>query len=666
VERWFRRLGEHDTRLINTYAVTETGGQVTCRVYAAGEGAEQEPDSVGRPLPGVEIRLLDGEGREAEEGETGELYVAGPGIAQGYLDDIELTQSRFVHLDAGDDSTRFYRTGDLARRTARGELVFAGRADGQLKWHGYRIETTEIESVVQAHPAVREAAVALRGPADNARLVGYYVTGESASDENATELWPAVGPYQVYDEFLYDLMSTDDVRVDRLRQAYARHARGRVVLDIGTGENALLARLCIDAGARHVYAVEVLAEAAARARETVEALGLKDRITVIEGDIAAVDLPEPVDLVTQGLVGNIGSADGIIPIWNAARRHFGRDMIPVPARCRTRIALAELPDSLEQSPAFTPVARRYAQRVFDKRGGAFDIRLCVRNFPPDGLLTQGAVFEDLDFAGELAPVNRGTARLRAQRRGRVDGLLLWTEVDAGDGAAVDYLENQQAWLPVFLPLPDGGVNVEAGLVADLRWWRDDAAGLCPDYHLELHLESAAHTISSRHQESDAGTTRLHRQLLAAPENTAVGPERLREWVAEHLPAYMVPGAWVRLPALPLNTNGKLDRDRLPDPGRSRPALAAAPVVPRDALEHKLAAIWREALDLEALGVDDNFFDLGGDSLAAVRVISRVQRELNAPVGLAALFDAPTVADLAASLRGHIPSGTSAPMEEGVL
>ena len=78
------------------------------------------------------------------------------------------------------------------------------------------------------------------------------------------------------------------------------------------------------------------------------------------------------------------------------------------------------------------------------------------------------------------------------------------------------------------------------------------------------------------------------------------------------------------------------------------------------LEQQLAAIWREALDLEALGVDDNFFDLGGDSLAAVRVISRVQRELNAPVGLAALFDAPTVADLAALLRGQLHSGAADP------
>lgn len=666
VQRWFRRKGDHAAQLINTYAVTETGGQVTCKHYEHPPLTDDESGDVGLPLAGVDVRLLDDRELPVPDGEVGELYVGGAGVAQGYLHDDALTAERFVQLSLPDGRQRFYRTGDHARIAEDGGLVFVGRADAQFKWHGYRIEAGEIETVLQAHPGVREAAVALRGEAGQVRLVGYYVAGESARQDGDAEFWPAVGPYQVYDDFLYDLMSTDDARVEHFRQVFEKAAPGRVVLDIGTGDNALLARLCVEAGARHAYAVEVLPDAAARARETVAKLGLSQHITVIEGDIGAVSLPEPADLVTQGIIGNIGSADGIIPLWNAAIRLFARDTVAVPARCRTWIAPAELPARLAANPHFGPLAQRYADRVYRQRGGLFDIRLCVRNFPADGLLAAGVEFEDLDFGGRLEPAADGAASFIARRAGRLDGFLLWTDLDGGGSESLDYFATQQAWLPVFFPLPRGGVDLAAGEVISVAWQRDEAAGLCPDYRLEVRLRDESHTYISRHEEQQVGGTVLHRRLHAAAESSGPGPEQLRAWLAERLPDYMIPTAWVSLPALPLNANAKLDRDRLPDPGHARPALATPVLAPRDELELRLVTIWSDALKLDQVGIEDNFFDLGGDSIAAVRVISRVQRELDAPLGLAALFDAPTVAGLAERLREQGRNGAPAAMEEGVL
>jgi len=281
------------------------------------------------------------------------------------------------------------------------------------------------------------------------------------------------------------------------------------------------------------------------------------------------------------------------------------------------------------------------------------------------LLAAGAEFEDLDFNGALAPPLAGEVRFTAQRGGRLDGFLLWTEVDTGAGAPLDYLDNQQAWLPVFFPLPDGGVAVDAGESIEVRWRREEGDGPCPDYRVDARVRGTGHTYITRHRETGMNGTALHRQLHAAAQGVT-GPEQLRGWLAARVPSYMVPTAWVSLPALPLNANGKLDRDQLPEPDRARPALAVPAVSPRDPLEQQLAAIWRTALELDAVGVEDNFFDLGGDSIAAVRVISMVQRELDAPVGLAALFDAPTVAALAATLRGQGDGRRPAAIEEGVL
>jgi amino acid adenylation domain-containing protein len=131
---------------------------------------------------------------------------------------------------------------------------------------------------------------------------------------------------------------------------------------------------------------------------------------------------------------------------------------------------------------------------------------------------------------------------------------------------------------------------------------------------------------------------------------AVGETELRELLRECLPAYMVPAVFVQLEKLPLNANGKVDRRALP-----APQLAAAPaerrhVPPRDDLERRLARIWAEVMATGPVSVTDNFFDLGGHSLLAVRLMARIAGELEVSLPLAALFQAPTVKEMAALLR----------------
>ncbi|HVS00232.1 MAG TPA: amino acid adenylation domain-containing protein [Thermoanaerobaculia bacterium] len=122
---------------------------------------------------------------------------------------------------------------------------------------------------------------------------------------------------------------------------------------------------------------------------------------------------------------------------------------------------------------------------------------------------------------------------------------------------------------------------------------------------------------------------------------------LRAWLGRMLPEYMVPTAWVVLPALPLTPNGKVDRKALPVPGgEDKTAGYAAPRTPN---EEQLAAIWREVLGVERVGVHDDFFELGGHSLLAHRVLSRLAEETGTELPLAALFQAPTVARLAQKL-----------------
>ena len=145
-------------------------------------------------------------------------------------------------------------------------------------------------------------------------------------------------------------------------------------------------------------------------------------------------------------------------------------------------------------------------------------------------------------------------------------------------------------------------------------------------------------------ESPAGDRRLVAYVVSDGGATISTPS-LRAFIRDRLPAHMVPAVFVYLDALPLMTNGKLDRKALPAPDLSREDLETECILPRTPLEESVAGMWSEILGIEQLGVHDNFFDLGGHSLLAMRLVARVRQELQVELPLRDVFEAPTVAGL---------------------
>ncbi|MDH3601817.1 MAG: AMP-binding protein, partial [Candidatus Tectomicrobia bacterium] len=126
------------------------------------------------------------------------------------------------------------------------------------------------------------------------------------------------------------------------------------------------------------------------------------------------------------------------------------------------------------------------------------------------------------------------------------------------------------------------------------------------------------------------------------------PERLREQLLQRLPDYMIPSAWVDLPALPLTPNGKIDRRALPAP--ETPTGRSEAVAPRDAVEEALADIWQDVFARDQVGIHDNFFDLGGHSLMATHIHTKIRQFFQVDVRLRDLFQALTIAELAAFIK----------------
>jgi len=171
------RAGELTGALVNLYGPTE--GTVACTAYPIGdEGEDTATVPIGFPLRQARLYVLDEQLSPVPSGTQGELYVAGPGVARGYLDRPGLSATAFVADPFTADGQRMYKTGDRVVTREDGALEFLGRADSQVKVSGYRVEPAEVERQVCRQPGVQSAAVLAADSPDGRRLVAFVVAAE--------------------------------------------------------------------------------------------------------------------------------------------------------------------------------------------------------------------------------------------------------------------------------------------------------------------------------------------------------------------------------------------------------------------------------------------------------------------------------------------------------
>ncbi|MFD9857885.1 non-ribosomal peptide synthase/polyketide synthase [Streptomyces alboflavus] len=184
---WYTRHPDNAVRLVNMYGITETTVHVTYAPLHRATVRTGAASPIGTGIPDLRVHVLDGDLAPVPPGAIGEMYVAGEGLARGYLGRPGLTATRFVADPSGPSGSRMYRTGDRARRRADGTLEYLGRSDQQVKIRGYRIEPGEIEAALHRHPGVSAATVGVYEDASGTRRLVAHVVGAGAGNGPGTE-----------------------------------------------------------------------------------------------------------------------------------------------------------------------------------------------------------------------------------------------------------------------------------------------------------------------------------------------------------------------------------------------------------------------------------------------------------------------------------------------
>ncbi|MFF6986967.1 non-ribosomal peptide synthase/polyketide synthase [Streptomyces sp. NPDC010273] len=654
---------------------------------------DSDTPTVGKPIRGTRAHILDAWLRPVPDGVPGELYIAGIGLARGYLHRPELTAERFVADPFGEPGERMYRTGDLVRRNPDGNLDFLGRTDDQVKIRGYRIEPGEIETALSRHPLVAQAAVVVR----DERLVGYVVPSGADSAERTAAEAAQVGEWQeIYsDEYeeigtavfteqydgwdsSYDGQPIPFEEMHEWREAtLARISalKPRRILEIGVGSGLLLSRLAPEAEA--YWATDFAAPVIRKIGEEVRrdpALAAKVELRCRPAeDLRGLPSAYFDTVVINSVIQYFPSIDHLTTVLHGAMELLAPGGALFVGDVRNLRLAGTFHTEIQRTRG---TAEADLERAVE-RGLRLEKELLV---DPDYFTTLGYGvdlrtkrahhhnelsrhrYDVVLYAGE-ADVRLDNAPSVDWATGNTIGELLrgdWTSAEAigqllsgswsATGVTGERPRGDRPEALRFTGIPDGrttemGVDPEhlhelgtaAGYQVLTTWSAQegtyDAVFLMSD---ELRLTEGLF-------KPGGGTHPYANDPTAAREASAL-VRRLRDDLGRELPDYMVPSAFVTVDGLPMNANGKLDVRALPD---AEPAVAlGGGRGPRTPQEEVLCRLFAEVLGLPEVGAEDNFFDLGGHSLLATRLVSRARTELGAELAIRDLFEAPTPALLA--------------------
>ncbi|MHA4812573.1 amino acid adenylation domain-containing protein, partial [Flavitalea flava] len=612
--------------LHNLYGPTEASIDVT---YWSWSEEEKIITSVpiGRPVANTAIYILDKGKQIVPLGGIGELYIGGVQLAKGYLNQPELTFDRFIQDPFNREAeAKLYRTGDLGRWLPDGNIEYLGRIDDQVKIRGYRVELGEIEHCLSSIDGVVNAkAVAVEDEKKGSKKIQAYLQIDKDSLPllssyqhlfNHQQILkqdlhvlpnglPVLGPNGNEIEFLYREIFED--------HCYLKHGitldENSCVVDVGA--NIGLFSIFLNALHRNikVYSFEPVPEIYAYLVKNRSLYGIKGK----SFPLALLDKEQEIEFTFYP---QMSILSGI-----SADKTEVRDVVrSYVSYTGNKDLQAEEMDSLLdlklESRLVNCQAKTLSQIIQEEKMDKIDLlKVDVEN--SEDLVLDGIL--DRDWA-------------------KIESLVL--EVHDTDGRLSRVTDKlRQRGFRVF-------VEKEKYLAGD---------------NLLFNLFAV--------QNDRTGKKSLSVDNLSLRSKGWVNPKdfvkTIRDKLQTQLPDYMIPAQLILVDQFPLTANGKIDNKALPDPDMDISLSVGQYMAPRNELELLLAHTWQELLGIERIGINDNFFGMGGDSIITIQVVSRIRRHGYA-LQPRDIFTNQDISSLSTSILSRTGAAGALPAEQGIL
>lgn len=660
----------------------------------------------GKPLPGQTMHVLNKQFHDCPEFVIGDIYIGGLGVAMGYLNDAALTDERFIINPL--TQQRLYWTGDIGRYLSDGNIEFLGREDRQVKLHGHRIELDEISSQLKSHPDVDDAVVQIIESNESQSLEAYLITKQPSASPfyDPISLGDSHQPLTL-DKFaiscserqLEDLAYFHDFwhRMETVYLASMLDSLQQITI---SKNQFLIEDLWLEAGVQEQYLflchkwVEILTEHDWIASESdhgicvnpekaislTEARGefedsfkLDDRINgfyeyiqnclisqlgLLKGDVFPLELLFPDG--DQKYASSIYNTNPASVYHNAQLANILKGLladrdVSEPLRIlevgagaggATASLLAEIPEG-DVEYWFTDLSSFFFDQAKQQFDGVDGLKYAVYDIDKEPQ-SQGFSIHDFDFVvgvnvlHDAKHIENALTHLRQLLK--PSGHLLMIEGTS---------ETLWQWVTVCYLEAIGDYtdfrSESQSPVLNLEQWRQQLvkAGYSGNY---------SYPEDSRAKERESyylgGALPQHVIVATGPATVyTLNNQEVINFLSDSLPNYMVPQRFVGLTKMPLTTNGKVDFSMLSTmskhPGSSSQATL---VTPDSDTEKVIVAIWQQVLGIEDVGIDNGFFDLGGDSLLLTRVLSQLNELEGIRLDMADLFAYPTVRMLSEYLQ----------------
>ncbi len=637
----------HQVAIYNEYGPTEA--TVGCMIHRFDPAETALSVPVGVPGANAQIYVLDSQLIPVPTGIIGEMYIGGDGLARGYLNRPELTAERFI-ANPFQPETHLYKTGDLARWTTAGTLEFLGRADHQVKVGGARIELGEIESRLATHPQIKESLVTVvhtHRAAPESEL--HYCTrcglasnfpGASYDDDGVCQLCRAYDGYKGRAQAYFKPMTELQMLFDQIKANRTDDYDCVALFSGGKDSTYMLAQL-VASGLKVLAFTLDNGYISEQAKTNIRRVAATLKVDHIFGTTPAMNAIFVDSLKQFANVCN-GCFKTIYTLAVNLAREKGIHYI-VTGLSRGQFFETRLTPEVFQNPDFSveeiDKSILVARKAYHRRDDVISRELDVDAFRSD------ALFEDIQFIDFYRYCDVSLSDLYAF----LDQYVPWVR-PSDTGRSTNCIIND---VGIYLHKKQRGYhNYALPYSWDVRMGhkqRDEALDELHDAIDEAQVKRIMQEIgyTELNLNDDPSAKRLAAYYVSdGPMTTS----DLRAYLSSYLPDFMLPTYFVRLEAMPLTRNGKIDRTALPDPQAERPQLTATYQAPETLLETQLAIIWSKALNLRQIGVHDNFFELGGSSLPAIQVIYQVNQRFGVELPIPRFFENPTIRQMSAQIE----------------